>query len=47
MRDGASTAPDLPCANIEISGEFDQQRAANLALLLNYGALPVHLHVER
>jgi preprotein translocase subunit SecD len=42
--------PDTPTfdsTEIEISGSFDQQSAADLALLLNYGALPIHLHAER
>jgi preprotein translocase subunit SecD len=39
--------PTFASTEIEISGSFDQQSAADLALLISYGALPVHLHAER
>jgi preprotein translocase subunit SecD len=39
--------PRFASTAIEISGAYDERHAENLALILNFGALPVRLHVER
>jgi preprotein translocase subunit SecD len=39
--------PKFTSTQVEISGAFDQQHAQSLATMLNFGALPIHLHVDR
>ena len=46
----SNPAPQTPTFNstsIEISGKFTQKQAEDLALVLNYGALPIQLQQER
>jgi preprotein translocase subunit SecD len=46
----SNPAPQTPTFNstqIEISGKFSQKQADDLALVLNYGALPIQLQQER
>jgi preprotein translocase subunit SecD len=39
--------PTFSSSNIEISGSFDNKTASDLALVLNYGALPIELQQQR
>jgi preprotein translocase subunit SecD len=43
----APQTPTFQSTQIEISGSFDQRKADDLALVLNYGALPVELVQQR
>ena len=43
----APQTPTFTSTQIEISGQFSQKQADDLALVLNYGALPIQLEQER